>query len=85
MAELTLKLTVDPATGKKTLVADYHSDADALPMEHEENHRRLVRQVIEGAPLESDALEVSRDSEAAPELGSNDSPAAGEAIELAEE
>ena len=40
MAELTLRLTIDPVTGKKTVVADYHSEEDALPHEHEEEHRR---------------------------------------------
>ena len=44
MASLTLRLRVDPATGKKDVIIDYESDADALPMEHEEEHRRLVEQ-----------------------------------------
>jgi len=45
MAELTLKLVVDPETGKRSVVADYRSDADALPMEHEEAHRAIVDQL----------------------------------------
>jgi len=40
MAELTIRLVVDPATGKKDVHIGYRSDADALPMEHEEAHGR---------------------------------------------
>ncbi len=69
MAELTLKLTIDPVTGKKTVVVDYHSDSDALPNEHEEEHRRLVGELVEGAPLEAGAgLLVDRDSGEAPDV-----------------
>lgn len=51
MAELTIRLNVDPHTGKKNVVIAYHSDEDALPMEHEDEHRRLVNQLIEGGAL----------------------------------
>lgn len=51
MAELTLRLVVDPTTGKKNLIIAYESDSDALPMEHEEEHRRLVDTLIEGGAL----------------------------------
>jgi hypothetical protein len=67
MPELTLKLTVDPVTGKKTLVADYHSDADALPNEHEEEHHNLVRKLVEGVPLDADVLLVDRETDKAPD------------------
>ena len=68
MAELVLRLVVDPVTGKKTLIADYHSDADALPSEHEEEHRRLVKKVVEGTPLDaSGGLAVDR-----PDKGATD-------------
>jgi hypothetical protein len=42
VAELTLRLVVDPATGRREIVVDYRSDPDALPEEHEEAHRRLA-------------------------------------------
>ncbi len=64
MPELTLKLVVDPETGKKTLVADYASDSDALPHEHEEEHRQYVRKLLEGAPLddvETSGLTIERE------------------------
>jgi hypothetical protein len=63
MAELILRLRVDPATGKRELVIDYTSDGDALPIEHEDAHRQLANRLIEGG-LASGQLEVTR--EAAP-------------------
>jgi hypothetical protein len=42
VAELTLRLVVDPVTGKREVVVEYRSDPDALPEEHEEAHRRLA-------------------------------------------
>ena len=62
MADLTLRLRVDPATGRREIVIDYHSDSDALPMEHEEQHRLLAEKVIEGG-LKSGKVEVSREAE----------------------
>lgn len=53
MAELILRLQIDPSTGKKNLIVDYGSDEDALPMEHEEDHRRLVDRLIEGGALKA--------------------------------
>lgn len=47
MAELTIRLEVDRATGKKNIVVSYESDADALPMEHEQDHRRLVEALLQ--------------------------------------
>lgn len=62
MAELILRLRVDPATGKRELMIDYTSDADALPIEHEDAHRRLADQVVAGG-LRSGKVEVTRASE----------------------
>ena len=65
MAELTIRLTIDPDTGKKNVVIAYHSDDDALPMEHEDEHRRLVNRLIEGGALsaaEVGTIVVERES-----------------------
>ena len=48
MADLILRLRVDPVTGRREIVIDYTSDSDALPMEHEEEHRRLADKVVDG-------------------------------------
>jgi hypothetical protein len=58
MASLILRLQIDPATGRKDVVIQYESDSDALPMEHEEEHRRLVDKLIAGGALK--ASEVGR-------------------------
>lgn len=73
MAELVLRLRVDPATGRREVVVDYHSDSDALPIEHEDEHRRLAGQVVEGG-LAGDRITVSREQEAPVTEG----PAAGD-------
>lgn len=73
MAELVLRLRVDPATGRREVVVDYHSDSDALPIEHEDEHRRLAGKVVEGG-LNSGRVEVTREEEA-PVTGG---PVAGE-------
>ncbi|HEY0190359.1 MAG TPA: hypothetical protein VGC42_04505 [Kofleriaceae bacterium] len=76
MPDVILRLRVDPATGKRELVIDYTSDADALPAEHEDAHRQLANRVVEGG-LRSDKLEVSRGSEAAAdEAPASQAPAA---------
>ena len=63
MAELVLRLRVDPTTGRREVVVDYRSDSDALPIEHEDEHRRLAGKVVEGG-LGGPHVEVSRESEA---------------------
>ena len=42
MAEMTIRLRCDPETGKRDIIVQLHSDADALPHEHEQLHRQLV-------------------------------------------
>lgn len=59
MADLILRLRVDPVTGRREVVVDYTSDSDALPLEHEEEHRRLAGKVVEGG-LGNDKVDVSR-------------------------
>jgi len=64
MAELILRLRVDPATGKRELVIDYTSDADALPFEHEAAHRQLANHLVAGG-LAGASVEVTREPAAA--------------------
>ena len=63
MADLVLRLRVDPITGRREVVIDYSSDADALPIEHEEEHRRLAGKVVDGG-LGNEKVEVTREAEA---------------------
>ena len=58
MAEMTIRLRCDPVTGKKDIVVTLRSDEDALPHEHEQQHRALVDRLIDGGLLK--ASEVGR-------------------------
>ena len=53
MAEMTIQLKIDPATGKKDIIIALRSDEDALPHEHEQQHQRLVEKLIEGGVLKA--------------------------------
>ena len=79
MADLTLRLRVDPVTGRREIVIDYISDSDALPMEHEEEHRQLAEKVIEGGLRGNKQVEVSREQDGtATESPSTEQPATAE-------
>jgi hypothetical protein len=72
MGKLQICLDINPVTGKKDITVSYRSDEDALPMEHEDEHRRLVDALIEGdlakAP-EMREVVIEREQEAScPEL-----------------
>jgi FtsH ternary system-associated peptide len=56
MAEMTIQLRIDPETGKKNIIISLSSDADALPHEHEQQHRALVEKLIEGGTLKAGEL-----------------------------
>jgi len=56
-----LKLSVDPETGERTLTIGYESDKDALPMEHEDAHRKLAIGVA-GEDAVKSATRVSKSS-----------------------
>lgn len=53
---MTIRLRCDPQTGKKDLIISLKSDADALPIEHEQQHRALVEKLIEGGLLKAGEL-----------------------------
>jgi len=56
MAEMTIRLRTDPATGKKDIIIDLRSDDDSLPIEHEQRHRALVQKLIEGGLVTAEEL-----------------------------
>jgi hypothetical protein len=51
VAEVTIRLVIDKATGKKDVVISYATDSDALPFEHEDEHKHIVDRLIEGGAL----------------------------------
>jgi hypothetical protein len=46
MAEMLIILRRDPQTGKQNIVVKLDSDPDALPIEHEQLHKRLVEKLV---------------------------------------
>ncbi len=58
----TLRLSVDPTTGKRTITISYTSDANALPHEHEDAHREVVEKLFEGGIAKpGDTIVVERE------------------------
>jgi hypothetical protein len=51
MAEMTIRLRINPQTGKKDIIIALRGDEDALPHEHEQQHRALVDKLIQGGLL----------------------------------
>jgi hypothetical protein len=79
MAELVLRLRVDPVTGKRSIAIDYASDSDALPIEHEEEHRKLAEKVLDGG-LRNEDITVSREQEAPVTGGKVEAPPVAQPI-----
>jgi hypothetical protein len=46
MAEMLIILRRDPQTGKQNIIVKLDSDPDALPIEHEQLHKKLVEKLI---------------------------------------
>lgn len=69
MAHVTIRLELDPVSRRRTVVVSYRSDADALPSEHEEEHRAVVQKLLEGGLIsgeEAGRIRVER-AEGAPQ------------------
>ena len=56
MATLILRLEIDPHTKKKNVFVKLDSDSDALPMEHEEQHKRIVKALLANGGLKAEDL-----------------------------
>ena len=41
---------------KRQIIIEYHGDADMLPFEHEEEHRKLVNKLIEGGMMKAEEV-----------------------------
>ncbi|MCB9751332.1 MAG: hypothetical protein H6713_15250 [Myxococcales bacterium] len=67
MAEITIKLRHNPKTGERELIIGYESEGDALPFEHEREHRELVEALL-GRPLDDlpEGASVVREEVATP-------------------
>ena len=52
---MIIMLRRDPNTGKQNILVKLDSDPDALPIEHEQLHRRLVKELV-GVGLDPDDM-----------------------------
>ncbi|MCO4781112.1 MAG: hypothetical protein KC646_02215 [Candidatus Cloacimonetes bacterium] len=63
MSKITLTLKKNTTNGKQELLIDYESDGDALPFEHEEDHKELVNKILESNGLnlsDIDGIQLNR-------------------------
>lgn len=59
MANITIKLIFNKTTGKKDIYIDLQSDSDAMPIEHEQQHRLILEQLLgKGVLQASEAGEI---------------------------
>jgi hypothetical protein len=56
MATVTLRLEIDSVTKKKNVWVKYDSDSDALPLEHEEQHKKIVEALLKGGQIKAEEL-----------------------------
>ncbi len=85
MATLILRLEIDPHTKKKNVLVKLDSDSDALPMEHEEQHKRIVEALLANGGLKAEdigTITIEREGQgAAPATeGKKDAPAQREPV-----
>ena len=83
MATLILRLEVDPVTKKKNVWVKYESDSDALPIEHEEQHKKLVEALLAGGkvkPEELGTITIEREGQGPVDAGKQQEPGAREAV-----
>jgi len=75
MAEMTILLRRDKTTGKQNIIVKLDSDPDALPVEHEQLHRKLLQQLL-GKGIDAEDLGeviIERDSEGQPTINTGES------------
>jgi hypothetical protein len=68
VAEMIIVLRRDPQTGKQNIIVKLDSDPDALPIEHEQMHKRLVEKLV-GKGLDPEDLGeiiIEREGQAEP-------------------
>lgn len=70
MAGIEITLRFNRKTGKKDIVISYESDADSLPIEHEEEHQAIVAKLLdEGVLQKSELGEIQVERITAPPSG----------------
>jgi hypothetical protein len=65
MARMIIQLRTDALSGKQNILVKLDSDPDALPIEHEQLHRRLIEQLIGKGLAAEDIGTITIDRETA--------------------
>lgn len=80
MAEMTIQLRINPESGKKDIIISMRSDEDALPHEHEQQHKALVEKLFEKGLLkpgeEGDLIVEREEEESVPAIPVGEQPEA---------
>jgi hypothetical protein len=74
MAQMIIMLRRDKTTGKQNIIVKLDSDPDALPIEHEQLHRKLVEQLV-GKGIDAEDLGeiiIERESEGSGTVGAGE-------------
>ena len=68
MAQMLIILRRDPQSGKQNIIVKLDSDPDALPIEHEQLHRRLVEKLVGTGlnPEDLGEIVIEREGDAQP-------------------
>lgn len=69
MAQMTIVLRRDPASGKQNIIIKLDSDPDALPIEHEQLHKTLVEKLVGKLVEKEDLGEIIIEREQVAEPG----------------
>ena len=80
MPEMTIHLRVNPENGKKDIIITMRSDEDALPHEHEQQHKQMVEKLFEKGILkpgeEGDLIVEREEEEKVPSIPAGSEPQA---------
>lgn len=82
MGEVTIRLVSNKVTGKRDIYIEYESDDDALPHEHEKEHKGIVEQLLGKGilrPEEAGEVKVGRVQATPTPATPNETPATKQA------
>lgn len=74
MADIVIHLRYNLETGKKDIYIDYTSDDDAMPIEHEQQHREFVGQLLGKGILTPDEMGEIKVNRVRPEAAPQQQP-----------
>ncbi len=84
MGDITIRMQYNLKTGKKDVWIDLMSEPDSLPVEHEQDHRQIVEQLLGKGILQADELGEVAVRRVQPERASQAEEEAAAAEDLAQ-